>query len=147
MAIIELCPQCGTVAYPVPNETVNNLAGRSGIIIGAQKWNACTNKECKVAYYSLEQTILVTDIDIRLWYKDDGGNVPICYCSKLSRDEIRNAVLHGCSTIDDVQNSTGKDITGKCLSENPLGQCCRNVFLRTIREAKGIIEPKEGGVQ
>jgi hypothetical protein len=147
MTIIELCPHCGTVAYPVPAETVTNCAGRSGFIDAAQKWNACTNRECQVAYFSKEKTVHAADINVRLWYKDEEGDVPICYCSKLTRDEIRNAVLRGCGTIDEVQEATGKDVTGKCLSENPLGQCCRNVFLKTIQDAKSINKSKEDGAQ
>jgi bacterioferritin-associated ferredoxin len=147
MAIIELCPECGTVACPVPAETVTNLAGHSCIADTAQKWNACTNKECQVAYFSKEQTVLAAEINVGLWYKNDSDDVPVCYCSKLTRGEIKAAVIDGCKTIGEVRELTGKKITGKCRTENPLGQCCHNVFLKTIQDAKRINVPKEDGAQ
>lgn len=63
-------------------------------------------------------------------------DVPICYCSNLTEIEKFNAVRNGCKSIDDVQEYTDKNITGKCKTENPLGKCFRNVFLKAIEDAE-----------
>jgi bacterioferritin-associated ferredoxin len=135
MTITQLCPQCGTVAYPVPSAAVQAHTREPGPWDSAAKWFACTNKNCAVAYSSKGRTVYAADLDVSLWYKDDRDNVPVCYCSKLTRGEIKNAVRKGYRTIDEVQEFTGKNITGRCITENPLGECCRNVFLRTIQES------------
>ena len=63
---------------------------------------------------------------------DDGF---ICYCSELTRGEIKNAVKNGHQTIADVRKYTGKNITGQCAEKNPSGKCCGNEFLREIKKA------------
>jgi len=140
MANIELCHECGTVVYPVPWKTVKNLAKLVPTAAENKKWYACLNKNCSVAYCSSDAAISINDLQVPLWYKDSGKDVPICYCSKITRDEIKKAVAKGAFTIKDVQEITGKNITGKCLTENPLGKCCKNVFMRTIKEAQESIK-------
>lgn len=61
-------------------------------------------------------SIILLDIIILLSRTTE---VPICYCSNLTEKEIFNAVTDGCKTIDDVQEYTDKNITGKCMTENP----------------------------
>ena len=132
MEIIQLCPICGSVGIKVPHETVKSISILKEEIDPSSKFSACLTNSCEVAYFFDNETIKISEVSVPFWYKDNSENVPICYCSKLTRKEIENAVSNGCKDIDAVQDFTGKHITGKCKTENPLGLCCRNVFLREM---------------
>jgi hypothetical protein len=137
MEIIQICPKCGLPAIGVSETAARfNLIDSGNRIPDSKiKWSICNNPDCDCSYFSKKQVFTIADLIKPLFFKDTGGNVPICYCSELTRGEIINAVKKGCKTIDDVQEFTKKDITGFCEEKNPLGKCCRNVFLKTISEA------------
>jgi arsenate reductase (thioredoxin) len=134
MDITGLCPECGLIAYPVPVEVVQNFTSVVEDANKNERWHACINRTCTVAYFTEGFLVRRNNCRHPLWYKDSGENVPVCYCSKLTRGEIKMAVRAGCRTIDEVQQTAGKNITGNCRSENPLGECCRNVFLKTMND-------------
>lgn len=136
MEIIQICPKCGQPAIAVDFKTVEyNLIDSAKLTIESNvKWNICNNPNCDCSYFSKRQIFKTTDLIKPLFFKDSGDNVPICYCSDLTRGEIKNAVKQGMKTIDDVQKFTKKNISGLCEERNPLGKCCRNVFLKTIAD-------------
>jgi len=136
MEIIQICPKCGQPAISVDFKTVEyNLIDSSKLTIESNlKWSICNNPNCDCSYFSKRQIFKTTDLIKPLFFKDSNDNVPICYCSDLTRGEIKNAVKQGMRTIDDVQKYTQKNITGFCEERNPLGKCCRNVFLKTISD-------------
>lgn len=138
MEIIQICPKCGQPAISVNYKTVEyNLIDTAKLNIESNlKWNICINQNCDCSYFSNKQIFKITDLIKPLFFKDNSDNVPICYCSDLTRGEIQNAVKHGMRTIGDIQKYTQKNITGYCEVRNPLGNCCRNVFLRTISDQK-----------
>ena len=70
--------------------------------------------------------------------KNDGDDALICYCSDITRGEIKNAVKSGCRTIADVRKHTNKNITGQCREKNPSGKCCENVFWNEIKKAISV---------
>ena len=67
--------------------------------------------------------------------KNNGDGDLICYCSELTRGEIKNAVKKGYQTIADVRKYTGKNLTGQCAEKNPSGKCCGSEFLMEIKKA------------
>jgi bacterioferritin-associated ferredoxin len=137
MEIIQICPGCGLPAVAVNAEAVKyNVIGSLQHLINLKiKWSICVNPSCDRSYFSKTSSLSTADLNVSLFFKDKSDNVPICYCSGLTRGEIKSAVKNGCKSIDDVQNYTGKDITGMCKERNPLGKCCRKVFLKTISDA------------
>ena len=138
MDIIEVCPSCGGLGIEVGSITVKSLLKddlKSEIEIG-EKWYICSSENCDTVYFSNGKNYSKDDVRVLIWFKEHTDEVPICYCSNLTEKEIFNAIKDGCKTIDDVQGYTGKNITGKCKTENPLGKCCRNVFLKAIEDAK-----------
>jgi hypothetical protein len=140
MEIIQICPKCGQPAIPVDFKAVDyNLIDSARLKIASSfKWSICNNPSCDCSYFSKSQIFKTTDLIKPLFYKDKSDNVPICYCSDLTRGEIKNAVKLGMRTIDEVQTHTKKNITGFCEERNPLGKCCRNVFLKTILDNNDI---------
>ncbi|MBF0253157.1 MAG: (2Fe-2S)-binding protein [Candidatus Omnitrophica bacterium] len=133
MSIVYLCPKCSGVGMLVPSAVVKNLVKID--LLNEGSFYACVKKECDVSYFNNKQVYTLDDVKLKLFYKDDGEKVPICYCSNLTRGEIEDAVSKGHKTIADVQKYTNKDRTGQCAKENPLGMCCREVFLNCIEKA------------
>jgi bacterioferritin-associated ferredoxin len=135
MKVIKICPVCSNPAIEVPFETVSNLLKLEAMksqLDSKEKYWVCTSPVCYVTYFCKTATFSAGDIKVPFWFKNHDVDIPICYCSKLTRAEITDAVKHGCATIDEVQAYTKKNITGNCLRENPLGNCCREVFLFTM---------------
>lgn len=137
MKIIQICPKCGLPGVKVNKKAVMYNLRRSGGIKNDVKikWNICINPDCDCSYFSRKKLFSTSDLIKPLFYKDKSDNVPICYCSDLTRGEIKNAVKNRCKTIREVQNFTSKNITGNCEERNPFGKCCKQVFLRTIKDA------------
>jgi len=134
MKLIQICPDCGQPGVRVKEDAVSfNIKNfkKKNKESGA-RWNICINPGCDCSYFSVKDKFKTSELRKPLFFKDNSDNVPVCYCSDLKRGEIKDAVKNGCKTIKDVQKYTGKKMTGHCESRNPLGKCCRNVFLRTI---------------
>jgi hypothetical protein len=140
MEIIEICPVCGSLGIKVEPITVKSMLkdDLKAEMNDNEKWHICSGDKCEITYYSDNKIYSKKDIRVQVWYKEQTPQVPICYCSNLTEEEISNAVNNGCKTIDDVQEYTCKNITGKCQTENPLGRCCRNEFLKTMADTKHL---------
>lgn len=137
MEIIQICPKCGMPAVAVNVEAVSfNIIQSSKLLVDVKnKWSVCVSPDCECSYFSKNLIFTTSDLVVPFFFKDDSDNAPICYCSNLTRGEIKNAVKNGCKSIDDVQNYTEKNITGLCKERNPLGKCCRDLFLKTISDS------------
>lgn len=135
--MFQVCIKCGAPAIQVNKEAVENKLGKELKTSANDKIFACPNASCKTVYFSKEMNLTTAELNKAIFFKDTSDNVFICYCSNLTRGEIKNAVNNGCKTIDEVQDFTGKNITGNCKEQNPLGQCCRNSFLFEIEQALG----------
>ena len=140
MEIIKICPKCGLPGVKVNNKAVLYNLRKSGKVKSEikLKWSICINPKCDCSYFSSNILFSAADLVKPLFYKDESDNVPICYCSDLTRGEIRNAVQYGCKTIREVQDFTKKNVTGYCEKRNPLGKCCKQVFLRIIKESMKV---------
>lgn len=134
MKLIHICPVCGQPGIGVKEKAVryNVVHSKKRITEKGEKWNICANTICNCSYFSNRHSFKTSDLVKPLFFKDRSDNVPICYCSDLTRGEIKEAVKNGCKKISEVQKYTRKNITGYCETRNPLGKCCRNVFLSTI---------------
>jgi hypothetical protein len=136
MKIIQICPGCGLPGIIVDDRAVKynlkkSVKAESDVKL---KWSACINTGCECSYFTKGKVFTTSNLGKPLFYKDKSNDVPICYCSDLTSGEIKNAVRNGCKSISEVQKFTKKNITGHCEKRNPMGKCCRQVFLRTIDE-------------
>ena len=136
MKEIQICPECGQPGVKVNSKAVkyNLKKSVSAKIDHKLKWNACINKDCRCSYYSGKQKYSIADMGTPLFYKDSSDNVPICYCSDLTRSEIKNAVRKGKLTTGAVRKFTHKTSTGHCDKMNPLGKCCKQILMKTIKD-------------
>ncbi|TDO73753.1 BFD-like [2Fe-2S] binding protein [Halanaerobium saccharolyticum] len=128
-----LCPDCGTKGKKVNIVTVKSLVEKK--VKDNASYQICLNSDCETVYFISSGTIFYSreDLKIAVWYKDsEDDKVPICYCSNLTRGEIKEAVDKGYTTAAEIRKYTGKSITGNCLTENPASQCCHQTLTKEI---------------
>ena len=129
----KICPICGLEGKKVKFKTVKSLVKKE-----ARKSNSykiCFNSKCGIVYFNNPESIYYSllYLNVKVWFKDiSHENVPICYCSNLTRKEIKEAVVKGYTTITEIRNYTDKNITGNCLTENPTGRCCHRALNEEI---------------
>lgn len=131
----EACPKCGQLGERVRNATVSSMV--AGEEVGDQDYYLCPNSACAVVYFQpgSAKVFRKSDVRVRVWFKETQEPLPICYCSNLTRQQIIEAVKVGNTTIEAVRKATGANTTGKCLTENPTGRCCHQVFQALIDRA------------
>jgi len=142
MKITKICPICGIPSFEVNAEIVKHFSKEKII---DSKWGTCVNPQCKVGYFCKNQILYTNDLNRMLWYKTKSKKSYICYCSKLSRNDIAKAVEQGAKNFGEVQKITQKNRTGFCEKENPLGQCCKEVFIYEVEKAKKHLTSKSSG--
>jgi bacterioferritin-associated ferredoxin len=128
-----LCPIYGLEGKKVKFKTVKSLVKKE--VKKSDSYQICLNSKCEVVYFNNPESIYYTlsDLTVKVWFKDIfDENVPICYCSNLTRKEIKEAVVKGYMSITEIRNFTGKYITGNCLTENPTGRCCHRALNEEI---------------
>lgn len=127
------CPRCGSVGSSVPAITVRSLvkASEKGKVAADGRYLLCLNPECEVVYFQPGEGQVFTAAEVRVpvWFKDEGPDVPLCYCAGVTRGEIRRAVEEGClPTLEAIRERTGAGKGGRCPVENPSGRCCHSAL-------------------
>lgn len=100
-------------------------------------YHMCLNENCDVVYYNSEQNIVfkISDMKIPIWFKKDTDPKYICYCNKVTEEQIIDAVINnGAKNIRDIVNITGAMKNSNCEINNPLGKCCSAVIQETINK-------------
>lgn len=60
-----------------------------------------------------------------VWYKAGAHPQYICYCSRVTREQISEAVTNkGAHTVKEAAELTGAMKNGRCEINNPTGRCC-----------------------
>lgn len=140
------CPACGFEGQKVGLKTIRSLLRSEvaavlteGDIGAGGDFYLCRTPACDVAYYAdgQERVIPKRLLKVPIWFKEQGDDVPICYCSNLSRARILEAVREGYTTIADIRAHTGATRTGECAGKNPTGKCCHQTFQALIDAALG----------
>ncbi|MDA3847795.1 MAG: GNAT family N-acetyltransferase [Vallitaleaceae bacterium] len=58
----------------------------------------------------------------------------ICYCAKITHQEVRDMVEKGLSSITEIREALGKNSMGMCQEKNPKGICCHEEFDAFIQQ-------------
>ncbi len=105
MEVLNVCPSCSNPTHNVTHKVINFFLKNYSIhkFNQNEQYYVCVNPDCTTAYYSRYIIIDVKEIKYPLWYKSKDRDVPICYCSRLTRGKIYDAVDNGCSKIDEIQ--------------------------------------------
>lgn len=139
MEKVTLCPICNGNTQQVKYITVKRFV-KDDIINDLYEgdYHICLNEDCDVIYFNENKNIILKKqhIKIPIWYKKDANPKYICYCNKVTEEQIINAVLiDGAEDIKDIIRLTGAMKNGKCETNNPLGKCCSPVIKETINKA------------
>ncbi|MBZ9688510.1 (2Fe-2S)-binding protein [Clostridium estertheticum] len=142
MEQVSVCPVCKEHVQEVKDITVKHFVLNS-LVSKVQEGNygICLNEDCDVVYYDLEANVIFKKQDIKypIWYKKDANPKYICYCNKVTEEQIINAVLNdGAKNIKDINKLTGAMKNGKCEINNPLGKCCSPFIKETVIKALQI---------
>jgi len=95
------------------------------------------NPECDVVYYcGIPEIRFVKDlIRVPIWYKNDTDPRFACYCSRVTEEQVVDAVRnHGARTVADVNRITGAMKNSDCIHNNPLGTCCHKIIQACIEK-------------
>lgn len=143
-----LCPVCIEEGKLVKNITVKHMV-IDGVkeYVGDNDYYLCMNEACSVVYYGQESDNRFDKKDVRepIWFKNDANPKYVCYCSKVTEDQIIDAVVKkDAKNMKDIIVLTGAMKNGKCETNNPLGKCCSPIIQEAIK--KGL-EIKENPMQ
>lgn len=124
IAVAPTCPICHGVGQKVRRITMEYQVKRGTEVEGDQFF-LCKTPECEVAYYTQDRKELILQevlVD-KIWFKNVHSPVSICYCAKVTDEEIlyHVAVVKCCSSLDDIKKHTGANTGCECLTKNPAG--------------------------
>lgn len=134
-----VCPQCNFEGEKVNLKTVKSLMSIQKDLQNNVNYYLCFNKECDVAYYNdVDEIILKSEIKVPIWFKNGADPKYICYCSKVTEEEIVDAIVNkNCKTVKDVVKNTNAMKTSNCVVNSPTGKCCSrqiNDLIQSINE-------------
>lgn len=95
--------------------------------VGPKQYWLCASPSCEVVYYqpATGQVFDQASVRVKVWLKDSGDDVPLCYCNRVTRGDLKTAWLQGAKTYSELVRATGVS-RGPCNCEvnNPAGRCC-----------------------
>lgn len=141
------CPESGTSSRKIQRRTIEHLvkSDRVGEIADTQYYY-CADSDCPVVYFANDsvRSFTTEDLKVKVFAKDTGGDVNVCYCYDWTRDGIKNELAEtGQSTASREIAEKVRDSLCECDIKNPKGTCCLGDVNRVVREAKEALEIKE----
>lgn len=103
--------------------------------VGCNDYYLCMDEECEITYYNTgsDTRFNKQQIKVPIWFKKDAYPKYACYCSKVTEEEIINAVVKdGATTMEDIIIITGAMSNSRCQKKNSLGKCCHQIIQRAI---------------
>ena len=130
------CPVCNKGGISVSKVTVEHLVTDDyHKSVEGEQYKICMNEYCNVVYYSVdnEKKFLKDQVRVPIWFKKDANPKYACYCSKVTDDQVIDAVLkHGAKSVKEVNAITGAMKNSNCKEKNPLGTCCHKIIQEAI---------------
>ncbi|EOX9981318.1 MULTISPECIES: Csac_0668 family 2Fe-2S cluster-binding (seleno)protein [Bacillota] len=130
------CPVCNKGGISVSKVTVEHLVTDDyHKSVEGEQYKICMNEYCNVVYYSVdnEKKFLKDQVRVPIWFKKDANPKYACYCSKVTEDQVIDAVLkHGAKSVKEVNAITGAMKNSNCKEKNPLGTCCHKIIQEAI---------------
>ena len=137
------CPVSGTLSKKVLHETLDNLIvqDKRRLISEVAQYYYCSEPDCPVVYFSNEEVPAFekSDLSVKVFSKDSGEDVNVCYCFDWTRKRITNQIEStGSSTAFDEVADEVKAGRCECERKNPKGGCCLGDISRFTAE---VINP------
>ncbi len=137
--LTENCPVAQTASSRVQLRTVRSL------VRGERRWQLqnvqyyfCNDSKCPVVYFSDEDVpyFRIEDLDVRVFVKDSGDDVPVCYCFEWTHERIRKEIIEtGRSTAAMEIARQVKAALCACDVKNPKGRCCLGDVISVVKAA------------
>lgn len=131
-----LCPICKKQGILVKNITVKHMVlDELKERVGDNDYFLCMSEECDITYYNSESTVKFNKQQVKepIWFKKDANPKYACYCSKVTEEQIINAVVKdGSTNMKEVLKITGAMSNPQCQKNNPLGKCCHQIIQNAI---------------
>ena len=130
------CPVCKNEGMAVGKVTVEHLVAENHRKdVDGEKYRICMNEDCDVVYYNVNNGLkfLKDQVSVPIWFKKDADPKYACYCSKVTEEDVIEAVVkHGAKTVNEVNAITGAMKNANCKENNPLGVCCHKIIRDAI---------------
>ena len=131
-----LCPICRKQGTIVKNITVKHMVLDELVEqVGDNDYFLCMSEDCDITYYNLKLTIRFSKQQVKdpIWFKKDANPKYACYCSKVTEEQVINAVVKdGATNMKEVLKITGAMSNSQCQNKNPLGKCCHQIIQDAI---------------
>lgn len=133
------CPVSRTPSKKVQHRTVEHLVKpEKRALIANVQYYFCAELSCDVVYFSPEESVVFTksDILVKVFSKDSGEDVNVCYCFDWTRARIKEQINKTGRSTASVE--IAKEVkAGRCLCDvkNPKGECCLGDVNRVVKEA------------
>lgn len=131
-----LCSICEKQGIPVKSITVKHMVlDELTERVGDNDYFLCMSEECDITYYNTETNIKFDKQQVRvpIWFKKDANPKYACYCSKVTEEQVINAVIKdGATNMKEVLKITGAMHNSQCQKKNPLGKCCHQIIQYAI---------------
>jgi hypothetical protein len=132
------CPVSGTLARRVPRRTVKHLLKSDKLdSLRDVQYYYCNEATCNVVYFTNANAPFFTtdDVAVKVFAKDPGDEVPVCYCFDWTRSRIKQQIREtGQST---AALEIAREIkAGRCLCDikNPKGECCLSDVNKVVKK-------------
>lgn len=136
---LKTCPVCNNKGEAVGKVTVEHLVTDDNRkAVEGDRYRICMNEDCDVVYYNVENEMkfLTDQVKVPIWFKIDANPKYACYCSKVTEEQVIEAVVkHGAKTVREVNAITGAMKNSNCKENNPLGVCCHKIIQEAIDKA------------
>ncbi len=141
------CPESGNSSRKIQHRTVEHLVKpeHAGEIVDTQYYY-CAEPDCPVVYFAGDgvRSFTTDDLNVKVYAKDHGGDVNVCYCYDWTRDRIKNELA------ETGQSSASREIAEKvsaslceCDIKIPKGTRCFGDVNRAVRKAKEALAVKQ----
>lgn len=133
-----LCPRCCKEGILVKNVTVRHLVlDELKGNVGDEDYYLCMSEDCDVTYYNIESNkkFYKEELNVPIWFKKDANPKYACYCSKVTEEEVIEAVRNGAKDMKEVLKITGAMRNSDCQNKNPLGSCCHHIIQDAMDKA------------
>ncbi|MDZ7267643.1 MAG: (2Fe-2S)-binding protein [candidate division KSB1 bacterium] len=133
------CPVSGTLSRKIQRRTLEHLLKpeKLGSLRHVQYYY-CKEPTCNVVYFSNANVPFFTtdDVAVKVFVKDQGDDVPVCYCFNWTRARIKQEIRETEKSTAAIEIAREiKAGTCACDIKNPKGECCLgdvNTFVKEV---------------
>ena len=136
------CPKCSSQAHPVNSAVLENILKLevSQTYAGETPY-LCLNPSCETCYFdpNTNEVFYNDDCETGIWFKENTKESYICYCEKVTEEEIIKTVVEtGLDDLGSVMLYLRENIGEECAQKQPATVSCHRYFQDTIEKAQII---------